>query len=427
MSDQDSHITPITVDQYHPKAMVRLKSGRKSLWAGLALSLQLAATGASAQVGKWEQTASMATARDAFAALATKGKVYAFGGRLNPDGFTARMAEIYTPGGDGAVAAFALSGDMTTDRSFFPLVTLTDGISILAPGGFRRGAAYYTTTRTAEVFNTNTGKWTATGSMQAARELFTGTRLPDGSVLVAGGFSNGAILSTSEVYTPATGTFAFTRGGMTNSRHGHAAVLIPGVAGYALAGKVLVIGGRTVQDASLFSSEVFDPARGCWEAGPASNEDRFRHTATALNDGRVLLAGGYSSKQGKTLATAEIYDPAANAFTLLDASNCDSPTMSDTRMDHTATLLTGGKVLLVGGWSSVKASTVGSADIFDPTVNPETHRIRGFVQAAPLPGAGRHEHIATLLPDGKRVLVAGGLRVEGNLKQTLTDACIFTP
>ncbi len=141
------------------------------------------------------------------------------------------------------------------------------------------------------------------------------------------------------------------------------------------------------------------------------NRDRYRHTATTLNDGRILITGGYSSSQVNTLDMAEIYDPAYNTFTPLTS------TMSDTRMDHTATLLTNGRVLLVGGWSSVKGSTVASADIFDPSVN-------SFTQVASVP-VSRHEHTAILLPGGT-VLVCGGLEWN-TIQQTLNSSYVFKP
>ena len=141
-------------------------------------------------------------------------------------------------------------------------------------------------------------------------------------------------------------------------------------------------------------------------------QDRYRHTATTLPNGLIVVTGGYSSMQGKTLSTAEIYDPTGDTFMLLTS------TMSDTRMDHTATLLPDGRVLIVGGWSSTRNSTVASADIFDPSTFL-------FTPAAPLPFS-RHEHTATLLPDGS-VLVTGGLRWEPTVQQTLSDAERFRP
>ena len=67
------------------------------------------------------------------------------------------------------------------------------------------------------------------------------------------------------------------------------------------------------------------------------------HSATLLNDGTVLIAGGSNVTTGTTLNSAEIYDPVAGTFTLL------SNTLNTARAGQTATLLNNGQVLLVGG------------------------------------------------------------------------------
>jgi uncharacterized repeat protein (TIGR01451 family) len=114
------------------------------------------------------------------------------------------------------------------------------------------------------------------------------------------------------------------------------------------------------------------------------NNPRYLHTATLLNDGRVLVAGGNDGL--KTLDTAELYDPATNSWSL--ATN-----MISSRESHTATLLSNGKVLVVGG------STSNRAEVYDPTTNTWTQT--GMVSSS------RFYHTATLIGSGK-VLVAGG-------------------
>jgi hypothetical protein len=348
--------------------------------------------------GSWTPVAvTMGTPRDAHSALLVGGQVLLFGGRTRPEGATTATIERFDP----VQQTVAPAGEMAGSRSFCPALLLPSG-HILLPGGFRQ-LQHDTTIRASELYDVRRQRCRRIGDLGTARELHTATELPDHSVLIAGGFSNGALLDTAELYLPRRRRFAST-GKLHASRFGHTATL--------LADGLLVCGGRTAKDVSLRTTEVYNPQSRTWAFGPTLVQDRFRHTATLLKDGSLLITGGYSSVQRKTLATAERYDPATGLFTLL------SSTMTDGRMDHTATLLADGRVLITGGWSSSLGRTVATADIFDPATN-------AFTPAAPLP-VSRHEHSATLLPDGS-VLVSGGLSVEPHRQRTLDDLVIFRP
>jgi hypothetical protein len=342
----------------------------------------------------------MNTPRDAHAAVLLRGTVLLLGGRTRPTGGTTAATDHF----DVEIGRFVMGQPMAASRSFLPVVILQDG-SVLAPGGYRSG---HGTIRDCELYDPTTGKWRKAGTMHDNRELHTATILLNGNVLVVGGFSNDAVLRSVELYDYSKARFR--KGPCVKiARFGHTATLLGAGEGE---GYVLITGGRTIQDVSLNSTEIYLPEQDRWGVGPSLQEDRFRHTATILMDGRILFTGGYSSAQRKTLATAEIYDPSADRFTLLPTS------MSDGRMDHTATRLSDGKVLIVGGWSSQKGATVASTDLFDPLT--ET-----FTPIAPLP-ISRHEHTATLLPDGT-VLVVGGLHYSREVQRTLNDAYLFVP
>src|SRR5436190_56129 len=118
------------------------------------------------------------------------------------------------------------------------------------------------------------GRWnppgTLTGSLNVARQLHSATLLPDGRVLVAGGFSNGFIIGSVELYDPATGTWTFGNS-LSIERFTHTATLLSN-------GKVLVAGGFG-GSGTLASSELYDPMTGTWAATGNLNTPRVTHAA----------------------------------------------------------------------------------------------------------------------------------------------------
>src|SRR5204863_8937970 len=106
---------------------------------------------------------------------------------------------------------------------------------------------------------------------------------------------------------------------------------------------------------------LYDPVTDAWSAAGSLTVGRFGHTATLLNSGKVLVAGG--SAGGGSLRSAELYDPLANTW-----SAAGSMTEINGRIGHTATLLSSGKVLAAGGGLGA-ALTLASAELYDPATN----------------------------------------------------------
>ncbi|NVN91363.1 MAG: hypothetical protein HXX11_12280 [Desulfuromonadales bacterium] len=168
-------------------------------------------------------------------------------------------------------------------------------------------------------------------------------------------------------------------------------------------GKILIAGGyyndglyNIDSNHYLNTAEIYDPAAGTFTATGNMTSNRSNHTATLLPNGKVLIAGGhYYNTAGDTYVnTAEIYDPLAGTFTA-------TGNMNAIRSDHTATLLPNGKVLVAGGNSTYSGNYANTAEIYDPATGAFTATTGNMAGA-------RAYHTATLLPSGK-VLVAGGL------------------
>jgi hypothetical protein len=221
--------------------------------------------------------------------------------------------------------------------------------------------------------------------MNVARAAHTATLLPDGKVLIAGGFREEGTaeisISSAEIFDPATNTFTPTSD-LNEPRNGHTATLLPNE-------KVLLAGGWN-QKGRAATAELYDPQTGTFEYTGSLMAPRQGLTATLLKNGQVLIAGGDSERNTSQL-TAEIYDPATETFT-------PTGTLNTGRMAHTATMLTDGKVLFVGG-SSGNDNVLASAEVYDSETGQFTSTSNANVV--------RYKHTAVLLRDGN-VLVLGG-------------------
>jgi hypothetical protein len=221
-----------------------------------------------------------------------------------------------------------------------------------------------------------------------------------GKVLIAagvGGVGAGPAFPSAELYDPATGTFKAT-GDLGQARQLHSASVLPD-------GKVLLMGGfhdpfRTAPP-NLDTGEVYDPATETWSDGGTLTARRLAHTATLLHDGRVLVAGGagggnapgFVNVPGPGLFSSEAFDPGTRTWGRTSFLNT-------ARAYHTATLLPKGpasacgencgKVLVAGGNAELIGtfapyfnllSPLRSAELFVPPSAPGP-------EPPPAPGPG---------------------------------------
>ena len=303
-------------------------------------------------------------------------------------------AELFDP----TVGTFTATGNLVTPRSGHTATLLQDG-RVLIAGGYQVSGSIQTGIgiSSAEIYDPVSGTFTATSSMITPRGGPTATRLSNGKVLIAGG--GGApsptgltSVASAELYDPSTGIF-ITTGSMSRPRSGHTATLLN-------TGKVVIAGGNdptVFPGASLATAELYDPASGTFSSTASMSGARQEHTATLLNDGTVLIIGGISTLMPNVeLTTAELYDPANGTFSFVGS-------MFTGRSNHTATLLNDGFVLVTGGMAPLNAlgnpAALGNSELYNPG-----SRTFGPTAAMTAP---RDQHTATLLNDGT-VLVVGG-------------------
>jgi len=399
--------------------------------------------------GQFTQTGSMASPRQEHAAtLLPNGKVLISGGvTFSSSGFFFTASELYDP----ATETFTPTGAMNSGRASHTATLLSSGMVLLAGGlTLNQGGNGQQLTTSAELYNPSTGVFTVTGSMTTARENHTATLLPSGKVLVSGGYSAvqpSAATASAELYDPATGTFSPT-GSMNVARAENTSTLLPN-------GTVLIGGGFSsggfFSGVQLSTAEIYNPLSGNFKglanmafahsriAAPllpngavllasgttaelffptdppflvqeftatgSMNTARAYHTATPLSNGLVLIAGGFVLT-GLPSASAELYNPVTGGFTATGSLNTG-------RYQDTATLLPNGTVLIAGGFGP--SGALASAELYNPTT--------GTFTATSSLNTARYYHTATLQPNGT-VLIAGGL---GSSGVPLASAELYDP
>ena len=344
-------------------------------------------------------TASMSVRRSgATATLLGDGNVLVAGGGT-------AAAELYDP----ATGTWSVTGSMSVARTDATATLLPTG-DVLVAGGCCEVGNPYENLSSAELYDPLTGIWTLTGSLNEARAGATATLLQNGEVLVAGGACNGQNYGcnageflvnqrSAELYDPSTGVWT-TTGSMKSGREFQTATLLQN-------GEVLVAGGFNSCDddfcTDLSSAERYDPVTGEWLPTASMSVGREQHTATMLPDGDVLVAGGLNEGGGsgiqRTFSSVELYDPIDNRW-------IPTGSMNHARAGQTATLVNGGWVLVAGGGSDTSEVYEPSTGLWVPTGDLSTSRT---------------DQTATLLNDGD-VLVAGGT---GPDQEPLATAEVF--
>ena len=310
--------------------------------------------------------------------------------------------------GNDRAGHFVATASMLIDRDGSRAVAIDDEVLVIGGESSVEGPL-----RSAEIWGEpghgEKARWTPAGRMQVPRVGHTLTALGDRRVLVVGGGGRDRNARLAEIWSEETGvieTATFKPAGrLSVGRRFHTATLLPD-------GHVLVIGGRDPQDRPLATAEIWDPKRRVWSSAGRLHLARCCHTATLLPDGRVLVVGGRVKNdnplegEDKTTTTdgVEIWDPSTRRFS--DGPNLrkGGEDYSD-RAAHTATRLADGRVLVVGGAgeSASEPDPINrrrdTAYVWDPPA-------RRWSQIA---GVARDYHSATLLADG-RVLIVGGAR-----------------
>jgi hypothetical protein len=291
-----------------------------------------------------------------------------------------------------------LPAPMAVARADFTATLMPDG-KVLVVGGVADVTVAGTATSDVEIYDPATKRFTAAAPLSIGRAGHTATLLPNGKVLVAGGYTQlgNAALATVEVYDPATNSWSIAAP-MAHRRADQAAVLIGG-------GRVMVVGGSDYPPVGIgphgsapavIPPEIYDPATDTWSTVALQKLDRpVDPTATLLKDGRVLVVGGQYMWNSPDEATerSEVYNVTSNTW-----SDVTPDARFAARQYQSATLLGNGFVLVAGG--SVDLQPVGTAALYNPSSN-------SWIEL-PNMSANRCGQGAQLLSSGRVLLVASG-------------------
>ncbi len=290
------------------------------------------------------------------------GRALLTGGDQNA-GFRSQLAsaEIYDPGS----GTFTATGSMSTPREGHTATMLRDG-RVLVAGGSPNGIQ---ATDSAEVYDPASGAFSRTGHMHQPRVAHVAALLGTGKVLIAGGGRGGMpggyiSYDTAEMYDPSTRTFTAIRAHMKSDRVGAAAVKLND-------GRVLIVGGKSgrmmtsrlrniASFTPLNTAEIYDPEANAFIRTGDMSAPHYLATATMLDNGNVLVVGGWTIRGPIVVGMrdADLYLPETNLFSRVGPTNV-------ARLTNTATLLNDGEVLIAGGVAD-KALITASVEFYSP-------------------------------------------------------------
>ena len=234
---------------------------------------------------------------------------------------------------------------------FNPVAMLPGRIGILTATPLPSGKVFLTSTVYAGVFDPTTGPFSPLFRMDPTRIGHTATLLKDGRVLIAGGQNVGrdaVLLGRNLIYDPSTEALS-EAGNLQFDRVNHKAVLLED-------GRILIIGGAAGRGPFVQTAEIYDPQTNAFSPAGVSTIDPS--AALLLPSGEVFLIRSYNGD-------IVLYDPATHTFSNTGFS------ISPRRSFATATLLEDGRVMVAGGlkWTDDNhdwESTTDQIFIFTP-------------------------------------------------------------
>ena len=277
--------------------------------------------------GNWTSVAQMNIGRVHSASIVlSNGKVLVTGGEIDSSVSVTNTCELY----DYQTNTWSFVANMNSER-FYHQLTLIDSNRVLAIGGYRK--------KSCEIYYIKENIWTTTDSLYVPRLYgYTTTLLNDGRVVIVGGYfisedsEYKIYLRDVEIYNPVTNLWSKTDS-LKIGREFHTATLLEN-------GNLLIAGGGGAGK----ECEKFDPLTEKWTTVDSLNESRFEHSAILLSDNKVLVSGGtdFSNPTNPWKNSCEVYDYNTDKWNMVTP-------MYNARNNHSSVFLINGQILFVGG------------------------------------------------------------------------------
>lgn len=269
-----------------------------------------------------------------------------------------------------------------------PAATVLPDGRILILGGWVDGRV----SATSEIFDPATAKSEAGPALMGPRSGAVVTRLSDGRVLIAGGYDGREARADAEIFDPASGRMTSV-GALATARSGATGTLLAD-------GRVLIIGGGRPDRApqiALASAEIFDPETGRFQPAGELAQRRYKHGAVRLDNGDVLIVGGSDERDyGGKLRSVERYDVASGRFVAAGSLSSARFKLADGLL-----LLPDNRVLVAAGDTAPEIFDVASG-----TATRVDHDL-----------GGQWNYMTLVRTDARTALLAGGYR-EGRIEPT---------
>lgn len=308
------------------------------------------------------------------------GRVLVTGGRTastSATGIVLATAEIYDPATNTWTET---AGPMNVARRSHTATLLPGGKVLIAGGGNGVSTTTSLPIRSVETFDPATGLFTVVGDMLMPRSAHSAILLHDGTVLITGGSTGAGTLyptNTAEIYDPAANSF--TAVGPMNFSH---LAQLPGILrdGRVVQGSSYYndthtsAGGRITDE-----SEIYDPAARTFTPVAPMYKQRIDIGAQGLLDGTLLIAGGVTTSPtfpSIFQPTSEVFDPVTNGWKL-------SGIMSSGRDEFSGMLLDDGRVMISGGFVSPGAVLLRTIEVYTPGLVPQVNGLLNVLADTP--------------------------------------------